>query len=64
MDYFEYKNGVYHAEDVPLDKIAADIGTPFYCYSDATLTRHFNVFSEHLCFPSISRMSALKSAMR
>ncbi len=47
MDHFSYKNGSYHAEDVPLQRIAAEIGTPFYCYSTATLTRHYQVFSGH-----------------
>ena len=47
MDYFNYKNGVYHAEDVSLPELAAQVGTPFYCYSTATLTRHYKVFSEH-----------------
>ncbi len=46
MDYFHYKNGIYHAEDVPLPKIAEAVGTPFYCYSSATFTRHFNVLKE------------------
>lgn len=48
MDFFNYKNGRLHAEDVSLDVIAADIGTPFYVYSTATLTRHFNVFADAL----------------
>lgn len=47
MDHFEYKNGVYHAEDVALDKLAEHIGTPFYCYSTATLVRHYQVFAGH-----------------
>ena len=47
MDHFAYKNGVYHAEDVALDALAAEVGTPFYCYSSATLTRHYEVFSGH-----------------
>jgi len=47
MDHFDYKDGIYHAEGVALDRIAAEVGTPFYCYSTATLTRHFNVFREH-----------------
>ncbi|WP_019172242.1 diaminopimelate decarboxylase [Pseudaminobacter salicylatoxidans] len=46
MNHFEYRNGVLHAEDVPLPEIAAAVGAPFYCYSTATLTRHFNVFRE------------------
>jgi diaminopimelate decarboxylase len=45
MHHFAYRGGVLHAEDVSLDHIAADIGTPFYCYSDATLTRHYRVFA-------------------
>lgn len=47
MDHFTYKDGLYHAEGVALEKIAAEIGTPFYCYSTATLQRHYKVFSEH-----------------
>jgi len=46
MNHFEYRNGVLHAENVPVPQIAAAVGTPFYCYSTATLTRHFRVFSE------------------
>src|SRR6476620_6793278 len=46
MNHFDYRDGVLHAEDVPLPTIAAAVGTPFYCYSTATLTRHFTVFSE------------------
>jgi diaminopimelate decarboxylase len=45
MHHFEYSAGVLHAEDVSLDRLAADIGTPFYCYSTATLTRHYKVFA-------------------
>jgi diaminopimelate decarboxylase len=45
MHHFTYRAGVLHAEDVPLDRIAAEIGTPFYCYSAATLTRHYKVFA-------------------
>ena len=46
MHHFAYRNGVLHAEDVPLSVIADEIGTPFYCYSTATLTRHYSVFTE------------------
>lgn len=46
MNHFEYRNGVLHAEDVSIEAIAAAVGTPFYCYSTATLTRHFNVFRQ------------------
>ncbi len=45
MHHFHLHNGVMHAEDVDLREIAAQVGTPFYCYSAATLTRHFKVFS-------------------
>ena len=48
MDHFLYRDGQLHAEDVPVAQIAADVGTPFYCYSTATLTRHFQLFDEAL----------------
>ncbi len=48
MDHFLYRGGVLHAEDVPLPEIAEAVGTPFYCYSTATLTRHFRLFDEAL----------------
>ncbi|HTV31574.1 MAG TPA: diaminopimelate decarboxylase [Methylocella sp.] len=46
MHHFTYKNGVLHAEGVDLVKLAETIGTPFYCYSTATLTRHYGVFDQ------------------
>ncbi|MGB7287897.1 MAG: diaminopimelate decarboxylase [Salaquimonas sp.] len=45
MNHFEYIDGILHAENVPVPEIAAAVGTPFYCYSTATLERHFKVFS-------------------
>ncbi len=48
MDHFIYKNGTLHAEDVSLADIADQVGTPFYVYSAATLTRHFHLFHEAL----------------
>ncbi len=48
MDHFLYRNGMLHAEDVPLSEIAAQVGTPFYVYSTATLERHFRLFDEAL----------------
>ncbi|MFM2443186.1 MAG: diaminopimelate decarboxylase [Pseudomonadota bacterium] len=45
MRHFEYCDGVLHAEDIDLREIAREVGTPFYCYSRATLTRHYEVFS-------------------
>ncbi|KAA3451132.1 diaminopimelate decarboxylase [Mesorhizobium sp. SARCC-RB16n] len=44
MNHFDYRDGVLHAEDVAIPDIAAEVGTPFYCYSTATLTRHYRVF--------------------
>lgn len=48
MDYFLYRNGILHAEEVSIPEMAAAVGTPFYCYSTATLTRHFTLFDEAL----------------
>ena len=48
MDHFLYRGGALYAEDVPLSEIAASVGTPFYCYSTATLERHFRLFDEAL----------------
>ncbi|MBM2291709.1 diaminopimelate decarboxylase [Sulfitobacter pseudonitzschiae] len=48
MDHFLYRDGVLHAEDVPVADIAAAVGTPFYVYSTATLLRHFRLFDEAL----------------
>jgi diaminopimelate decarboxylase len=69
MDHFLYRNGVLHAEDVALPDIAAAVGTPFYVYSAATLTRHYHLFTEALsplphlvCFAikSLSNIAVLK----
>jgi len=46
MNHFGYRNGWLYAEDVPLMQIAAEVDTPFYCYSTATIERHFRVFKE------------------
>jgi len=48
MDYFELKHGSVHCEDVPLELIADEIGTPVYVYSAATLRRHARVLREAL----------------
>ena len=48
MDHFLYRDGQLFAEDVPLAQIAEAVGTPFYVYSTATLTRHFKLFDEAL----------------
>src|SRR4051794_12080598 len=41
MDHFTYKNNELHAENIPVAKIAAEVGTPTYIYSKATLTTHY-----------------------
>jgi diaminopimelate decarboxylase len=46
MHHFAYQNGVFHAESVNLAHLADSVGTPFYCYSTATLTRHYTVFAD------------------
>ena len=46
MNHFDYRDGVLHAEAVSLSHLAEAVGTPFYCYSTATLERHYRVFSE------------------
>lgn len=69
MDHFLYRNGRLMAEDVALVDIASQVGTPFYVYSSATLTRHYKLFSEALsplphqvCFAikSLSNLAVLK----
>src|ERR1700732_778252 len=46
MHHFGYRDGVMHAEDIDLRAIASAVGTPFYCYSSATIERHYRVFCE------------------
>ena len=46
MHHFAYRNGVLHAENVDLSVLADAVGTPFYCYSTATLERHYRVFAQ------------------
>ncbi|SHF30028.1 diaminopimelate decarboxylase [Modicisalibacter ilicicola DSM 19980] len=48
MDHFDYRHDVLHAEDVPLPRIAEQVGTPCYVYSRATLERHYRAYSEAL----------------
>lgn len=62
MDHFHYVGGVLHAEDVPLPLIAAEVGTPVYVYSRATLTRHARVFRDALSILPAARIAfAVKS---
>src|SRR6266536_746784 len=46
MHHFTYRNGVLHAEAVNLIDLAQAVATPFYCYSTATLRRHYQVFAD------------------
>lgn len=46
MNHFDYIEGVLHAESVNIEKIAEQVGTPFYLYSTATLERHYDVFKQ------------------
>jgi diaminopimelate decarboxylase len=48
MHHFAYRDGRLFAEEIPLETIAEDVGTPFYCYSCATLERHFYAFEAPL----------------
>lgn len=48
MDHFQYTGGRLFAEDVAVERIAKAVGTPFYCYSTATVERHYRVFAEAL----------------
>ncbi len=61
MHHFAYRNGVMHVEDVSLARIAEDVGTPFYCYSTATLERHYRVFAEAFAGLDIMICYAMKA---
>jgi diaminopimelate decarboxylase len=69
LDHFIYRDGQLHAEEVPLARIAAQVGTPVYVYSAATLIRHLEVFRAALsplphtiCFAmkSLGNLAVLK----
>ncbi len=62
MDHFTNKNGVLHAEDVAIPAIAAQVGTPFYVYSTATLERHAQVLKAALAdLPRVHIAFAIKA---
>jgi len=61
MDHFLYRDGALHAEDVPVSQIAAAVGTPFYVYSTATLTRHYHLFKDALNWTDNLVCFAMKS---
>src|SRR5690606_10154796 len=62
MDHFLYRDGILHAEEVPLPEIAAAVGTPVYVYSSATLTRHFHLLDEALAWGPHLVCYALKAS--
>ena len=62
MDHFLYRDGVLHGEDVPVAEIAAQVGTPFYLYSSATLLRHFQAFDDALSWGDHLVCYAMKAA--
>ena len=61
MNHFDYRNGVLHAEAVSLSDLAKSVGTPFYCYSTATLERHYRVFTEAFAGEKVMVCYALKA---
>jgi diaminopimelate decarboxylase len=46
MDFFNYKNGQLYCEDVPVERIAQEVGTPAYVYSSATILHHYRQIAE------------------
>ncbi|MGQ0673318.1 MAG: diaminopimelate decarboxylase [Hyphomicrobium sp.] len=73
MHHFDYRGGVLHAEEVSLARLADEVGTPFYCYSTATLERHFMVLAQAfrgqnalICFAvkACSNLAVLKTMAR
>jgi diaminopimelate decarboxylase len=61
MNHFDYRNGVLHAEAVNLSELAQAVGTPFYCYSTATLERHFRVFTDAFAGEKVLVCYAMKA---
>src|SRR3954462_1392015 len=61
MNHFDYRNGVLHAEAVNLSELAATVGTPFYCYSTATLERHYRVFTDAFAGEKVLVCYAMKA---
>lgn len=62
MDHFVYREGRLFAEEVPVAEIAAEVGTPFYLYSAATLARHYRLFDEALAWGPHLVCYAVKAA--
>ena len=54
MDEFGYHDGALHAEQVSIEALAETVGTPFYCYSAATLRHHYHVLDAALAENGLS----------
>jgi diaminopimelate decarboxylase len=61
MNHFDYRAGVLHAEAVNLSALAESVGTPFYCYSTATLERHYRVFTDAFAGEDVLVCYAMKA---
>jgi diaminopimelate decarboxylase len=61
MHHFNYTAGVLHAEGVSLERLATEVGTPFYCYSTATLERHYKLFAKAVGAPKHGVFFAMKA---
>jgi len=60
MDHFNYRGTALYAEDVPLEQIAAEFGTPCYVYSRATLERHWHAFDRAFAGQVLNVLARLK----
>jgi diaminopimelate decarboxylase len=61
MRHFDYRGGVLHAEAVSIPVLADSVGTPFYCYSTATLERHYRVFADAFAGEKVLVCYAMKA---
>jgi diaminopimelate decarboxylase len=61
MRHFDYRSGVLHAEAVSISVLADTVGTPFYCYSTATLERHYRVFADAFAGDKVLVCYAMKA---
>jgi diaminopimelate decarboxylase len=61
MRHFDYRGGVLHAEGVSIPAVADAVGTPFYCYSTATLERHYRVFTDAFADQKVLVCYAMKA---
>ena len=61
MHHFTYRDGRLHAEDVDITALADAVGTPFYCYSTATLERHYTLFAKAVGAPKNRVFFAMKA---